>query len=51
MVSSLLTYSLVEYIESEGSEMISGLNEIPEDVLLKHVVHAWQLAINTRDGH
>ncbi|CAH3041022.1 unnamed protein product, partial [Porites evermanni] len=41
--------SLCEYLTTyfeENEEEFPGLDEIPEDVSVKHMIHAWQLALD-----
>ena len=46
-----LTEYLAAYFE-ENEEEFPGLDEIPHDILVKHVIHTWQLALerSEQDG-
>ena len=45
----LLLFSLVEYIEwhldNKGHEPVPGLDALPSEVQLKHVINAWRTSV------
>lgn len=49
--SNSLTEYLAAYFE-ENEEEFQGLDEIPHDILVKHVIHTWRLALerSEQDG-
>ena len=50
-----VAFSLADYVQwhldNKGHEPIQGLDELPPNVLLKHVINAWRTSVELCDSY
>ncbi|PFX29713.1 hypothetical protein AWC38_SpisGene5519 [Stylophora pistillata] len=39
------------HLDNKGHEPVTGLEELPPDVKLKHVIHAWRTSVELWDSY